>query len=227
MNPIPTWQPIPPSAIPKGGGLLAKANPTFGVITTVAPFFNKLVSGQIFSKTIGQIKDGFDCWGATWTPTRAKNELPEWFNQMAGVLANAFSIDDDQLQARVNQAFRQMYKVKTANTTLEGWLGWKYDTAKDCTKRGLEVLEEGTDNYMVQLEQTAKDSFAQLGYEATVSRKRIQLYRHGNRGKMFQKTVPQFTIRKKSILSDFGSSSGGGVGLLGMVGLGLLIKKMM
>ncbi|WP_136465202.1 hypothetical protein [Flagellimonas onchidii] len=213
---------------PKPTGVLGKLSPTVSVISTVLPMFQKLVSGQVFSKTIGQLKDGFDCWNSTWTPSRAKNELPQWMENMAMSVAAVFNGKDEGLEKRINDAFaHDMWQVSVTGVPLYGWIGWRYDTAKDCTLRGLKKLEEGTDAYIPEIQATAKASLSEMGYDVTTYSKTVTFSRYPNgRGKKYNKTVPQFRLSKRSVLSDFtGGSSGGGSMLALGLGAFMLVRK--
>lgn len=207
-----------PSVVPKGTGILGSLSPTVSVISSVLPVFQKLISGEVFSKTIGQLKDGFDCWGSTWTPTRAKNELPQWMEKMGILLGAEFSLDNDTLEQRVNAVFTTgIWNLDVTGTPLHSWIGWRYDTAKDCTKRGLEELESGIDLYLPQMESAAVSAFKQMGYDVVTSKKSVTLSRHLNgQGKKYNKSVPQFKISQSSLLSSFGGSTSGGGSVLGM-----------
>ncbi len=203
--------------------------------TFFAQVLSPLLSAEVINKTIGQaLKDGFDCWGSTWTPTRAKQELPSWIAEINGEFQNALDVRREDLQASVNTFFKTFWgKVDVTGTTLEGWLGWRYDSAKDCTKRGLIALENGVDAYLVELEGVFPQIAPQINANITVRHETITLYRWADtKKKPYQKTVPQISVVLKNDVvegvSDLANNKvvqvmGGSV--LAIVALGYLFGK--
>ncbi|WP_421809426.1 hypothetical protein [Flagellimonas sp.] len=199
-------------------GTTAGASSGFlNIATKLAPMFSKLISGEVFSRTLGQIKDGFDCWGSTWTPSRARAELPGWMEQIALGLQDAMSVSDSQLEQSINRFFADgLWDTRLTGGPLEGSFGWRYDSAKDCTLRGLKELEQGIDAYIVEMATTVTQSLKELGFKVSYVNKSVTLYRDGVRSKPYQKRVPQFTISKpllSSVLPSTTSPQKAGIGI--------------
>lgn len=168
-----------------------------------------IVGVDAINKTLGQIKDGLDCWGSTWTPTRARNELPTWLDAMHNHLAKSMQgIKVGQLESVINKAMVDMLYVNITggkqggtDATFIEWLAWLHDSAKDCTKRGLQKLEDGyykwADNEMKPQLIASLDT---LGFTAT-ARKVSKTYKRKahNSGKQFTFYVWQFTIKAKPV----------------------------
>nr|WP_293300637.1 hypothetical protein [Allomuricauda sp.] len=212
----------------KGGSVLGSVS----AIGSVANLLGGIVSSEVIGKTIGQaLKDGFKCWGSTWTPTRAENELPQWISIISNHFKQALDVPRGELEQSVNNFFKTFWgksSFEAGSTTLENWIGWRYDTAKDCTKRGLIALEKGVDSY---LNNTLVPALKQIGPEInatiTVTSTQITLRRTNNKDgsggtkKAYTKVVPQIRVKLKAdVVEDVKDLAGnktlqffGGVGL--------------
>ncbi|OQD41499.1 hypothetical protein BUL40_15590 [Croceivirga radicis] len=198
-------QPTTTTGGTSGGGLSG----VLGMVSSyagVAKMLGSLVSSETVAKTIGQaLKDGFDCWGATWTPTRAETELPDWINTISAQFEQALSVEREDLQESLNQFFKDFWFASKVNTTtLQGWLGWRYDSAKDCTLRGLQALEKGIDSYINDtLVPFVKNLADDINADIQVNMVSHTLYRYHDRtDKPYQKIIPSFTIKLKSNVSE-------------------------
>lgn len=193
------------SATKGGSGSVLGAINQIGAISSL---LSGLISSETINKTIGQaLKDGFDCWGSTWTPTRAETELPHWINLIHQEFTKALDVKRNDLETSVNGFFRTFWgrvRISSVQTqTLEGWLGWRYDSAKDCTLRGLIALEKGVDDYLnITLVNFLKEIQTQVNATITVQKKTITLRRREAGGKTvnvpYQKSVPQITVQLKA-----------------------------
>jgi hypothetical protein len=189
------------------GATTAGGTGVISLATKLAPMFTKLLSGEVFSKTIGQIKDGFDCWGSTWTPTRAKQELPEWMAELAEGLQLAVDVPEENVQESINAYFANgLWQKKLTSQQLEDWIGWRYDTARDCTLRGLKDLEKGIDAYILEMANVTVEQLKSVGYNASYFMKTVTLYRFDDRSKGYTKSVPQFKISKSLISTVTGTT---------------------
>ncbi|RIV68714.1 hypothetical protein [Flagellimonas aequoris] len=218
----PTKSPTGTTTTTSGGSMVGMV----GAITSVTSLVGKILDGKVISKTIGQaLKDGFNCWGATWTPSRAEEELPTWISKVAELFKSSLNVQRSGLENSINTFFRTFWgKVASdydAKKTLENWIGWRYDSAKDCTLKGLIVLEKGIDAYLTELESTTKQICNEVNCDVTISKKTITLYRTEAGGKAvkvpYTKSVPQIkvTVRpdvvetvKETLGGTVGSSSG-------------------
>ncbi len=196
--------PIPPLG---GGSLPNKPKPPLGgggtsvlgivgQIGAISNLLGGILDSKVINKTIGQaLKDGWNCWGATWTPTRAENELPQWMGVISNHFKSSLDVPRENLEFSVNSFFKEFWgKSQVTGTTLESWLGWRYDSAKDCTLKGLIVLEKGIDAYLQELVGVLKQIGPEIKATITITEKSITLYRHKNGGKPYKKTVPQIKV---------------------------------
>ncbi|TMU56478.1 hypothetical protein [Flagellimonas algicola] len=223
-----------------GGGFLGLVSQVSGV----ANILGSIVGAKVISKTIGQaLKDGFDCWGSTWTPTRAKKELPAWISHIGAKYKKSLEVYPDQMESSVNRFFQTFWSLNSVTgTKLEDWIGWRYTSAKDCTKRGLIALEKGIVGYMDELAANAVEIGPKIDRKVTVYKKTITLYRRQH-GKVqpYKMSVPQIRVAKvkaapapvtkpKSgdpVFEDIKTKQpqqAGGT-LIGLVALGLLLGK--
>lgn len=187
------------------GGLVASGGASgvlnaVGGLSGVTNALKSVINGKVFSKTIGQaLKGGIKCWGATWTPDRAEKDLPVWYGRISELFKKSLNVEKDGLEKSVNDFFKTFwFKVREDydyNKTLEGWLGWRYDSAKDCTLKGLIALEKGIDGYLKELEGVFSEIGPEINANIKVSHKTITLYRERNKkGKPYTKTVPQIKV---------------------------------
>ncbi len=213
---LPTKSPTGTTTTTGGGSVLGMV----GQITAVTSLLGGILDGKVISKTIGQaLKDGFKCWGATWTPTRAEEELPTWISKVAELYKSSLNVQRSGLENSINTFFRTFWgKVASdydAKKTLENWIGWRYDSAKDCTLKGLIVLEKGIDAYLLELENTTKQICNEVNCDVSITKKAITLYRTEAGGKAvkvpYSKSVPQIkvTVRPdvvQTVKETFGST---------------------
>lgn len=236
-----TTTPTTPTPTTGAGSVLG----IVGQISTISSLVGTILNKEVINKTIGQaLKDGFSCWGSSWTPTRAENELPTWISKIAELFKEALNVDRDGLEASVNSFFRSFWgKVRISDIptqTLENWIGWRYDSAKDCTLKGLIVLEKGIDAYLKELESVLLKIGPEVKCTITIQKSTITLYRTEAGGKKvnkpYQKTVPQIKVKVSPItdakdalenVKDLGSNKTvqwlGGIGLA--AGLVVLASK--
>lgn len=233
----PTYSPMPTS---DGFGYntetVASVLENIGQYTTL---LSPLLNGEIIGKTIGQaLADGFDCWGSTWTPSRAEQELPEWISVISAQFEESLNVPRESLQTSVNTFFKTFWTnsvVSFDTETLEDWLGWRYDTARDCTKRGLIALEKGVDAHLKVIVELFPGIADAINADITVYWKTITLYRGLQReGPSYTKSVPQITVKLKPMVednasNDLGNASpklmGGGVVMLLLAGLAWYNRK--
>lgn len=236
-----TTTPTTPTPTTGAGSVLG----IVGQISTVTSLVGSILNKEVINKTIGQaLKDGFSCWGATWTPTRAENELPTWISKIAELFKDSLNVDRNGLEASINSFFRSFWgktwiDAKT-HKTLENWIGWRYDSAKDCTLKGLIVLEKGIDAYLKELESVLLKIAAEIDATITIQKSTITLYRTEAGGKKvnipYQKSVPQIKVKVNPIsdakdalenVKDLGNNKTvqwlGGIGLA--AGLVVLASK--
>ncbi len=232
----PTYSPTPTTG---GGSVLGM----LGSINSFASVLAPLLSSEVIGKTIGQaLKDGLDCWGSTWTPTRAEQDLPSWYARIASEFEGALDVERSQLQSSVNSFFKtfwgNVHEDYNHAKTLAGWIGWRYDSAEDCTLRGLIALEKGIDAYLKEIEGVFPDIAKEINADISVSYTQVTLYRdpQDKKQKPYKKTVPQIQVKLKqavvangSDLDDVQSSDpklmGGGIGLLLLAGLAWYNRK--
>ena len=207
------------------GGVLA-------LVSSLAPvtgLLGGLVSSETINKTIGQaLKDGFKCWGATWTPTRAENEGPYWIGLISAEFKKSLDVPREELQASVNNFFKTFWGNIASdydpNKTLEGWLGWRYDSARDCTKEGLIRLERIADGHLEQIVSTLPEIAKAINGTITVRRVAHTLYRYPQtKQKPFTKTIPQITVSLKNDVIEDVKDLGGNKMLQVMGGVGLAL----
>ena len=217
-----------------GGSVLGTVNQ----IGAVANLLGGLVSSEVIGKTIGQaLKDGLKCWGSTWTPTRAQNEMPQWISIISNQFRAALDVPREKLEDSVNTFFKTFWgKSRVNSSTLENWLGWRYDSARDCTLKGLIALERGIDSYMGELESALKQIAPEINATIVVRRQTITLYRTEAGGKKvnkpYRKSVPQVSITlKKDVVEDVKQLTGNktfqvmGGSLLALLALGTLFTR--
>lgn len=197
---------LPNTSLPTSTGTKTGGGSILGIvgqISTVSSLLGTILNGAVINKTIGQaLKDGFSCWGSTWTPTRAEEELPTWMSIIAELFKQALNVDRDGLENSVNTFFTSFWGKSSftpTSTTLENWIGWRYDSAKDCTLKGLIVLEKGVDAFLKELESTLIKIGPEINATITVTHKTITLYRTEAGGKSvnvpYQKQVPQIKVK--------------------------------
>ncbi|MGX1930206.1 hypothetical protein [Flagellimonas sp. 2504JD4-2] len=232
---LPKTQPV------KGGGTKSGSGGVLGAvgqISAVSQLLGGIVSAEVIGKTIGQaLRDGWKCWGSTWTPTRAQNELPQWVAVIGEQFKNALNVDRNQLESSVNTFFKSFWgKSRVTGTTLENWIGWRYDSARDCTLKGLISLEKGVDAYLNQLESALKQIGPEINATVVVRRETITLYRTEAGGKKvnkpYRKSVPQIKVSiKPGVVGDVKELAGNktvqfmGGSLLALAALGTLFVK--
>lgn len=194
------------------GGFANGAIGLVSQVSAVAGFLKSIVGHKVVSKTIGQaLKDGFDCWGSTWTPTRAKKELPSWVANIGGLYKQALTVPPENLEESVNDFFTSFWgRSNLGGTSLENWIGWRYDSAKDCTLRGLKALEKGIDAYVLELEANIKQVGPAIGAEVLIFKKTVTLHRRAH-GKVrpYKKSVPQIKVKAIPVETKKAVSEGG------------------
>lgn len=205
---------------PKGTGGLG----TIGLVGSLAQNF---LAPETINKTIGQvISNGFDfkCWGSTWTPKKAENALADI---MAGISADAQVAMQGGMsgfEERVNLFFEKYYERRIHERH------WLATTAKDCTRKGLELLIAGMDAHKDNMIQAFK-SFAEQNGRELISKGKVakQIWAGSRRNAYHTVQIEQFEL-KGSGLTGFVSgavsstTSGSGV-LLGMAALALLFGR--
>ena len=93
------------SATKGGSGSVLGAISQFSSVTSL---LSGLISGKTIAKTIGQaLSDGFSCWGATWTPSRAENELPYWLNLIHQEFTKSLDVKREDLEASLNNFYQE------------------------------------------------------------------------------------------------------------------------
>ncbi|WP_424989036.1 hypothetical protein [Flagellimonas sp.] len=210
------------------GGNVSTVFATVSKLSSIASVFSGLISSQTIAKTIGQaLADGFSCWGATWTPTRAENELPYWCSLIAQEFKQSLDVTRNDLEDSLNNFFQNFWgdiaSDYDSRKTLESWLGWRYDSAKDCTLKGLIVLEKGVDSYLkTVIVDAIKEVCKEINAVPKFTEREITLYRHENNSKPYKKVVPKVTLELKvDVVEDVKDLVGnktvqvmGGVGLV-------------
>ena len=169
----------------------------------IASIISSIIPSAIVSKTFGQVfANGlnFKCWGSSWTPQRAQSEIPQFIAELERNLKSALSVSKNQLESSINSFFKN-YPIGVTNTTtngthtLEQWIGWLNDTAKDCTKDGLKALDAGIDNWLQTIEDMLPQIGRQLGVNITAIPTRVTFYRErSSKSKPFEKIVPQVRV---------------------------------
>ena len=109
-----------------------------------------LVPAEVYEKTFGQwFKDGFDCWGSSWTPTTAKQtfEIEAEFikARLIQVLQSFEGSTFADIEKRINDFMKFFYNVQSHSRS------WHKRGAKDCTARGLKLLVESLNNLKKEL----------------------------------------------------------------------------
>lgn len=234
----PTFKPSPISG---GGSVLG----LLGSISTFSSVLAPLLSGEVIGKTIGQaLKDGIDCWGSTWTPTRAEQDLPAWYARIAAEFERSLDVDRSKLQGSVNTFFKtfwgNVHEDYDHAKTLAGWIGWRYDSARDCTLRGLIALEKGIDEYLKQIVAIFPDIAKEINADISVSYTSVTLYRdpQSKKNKPYTKRIPQITVKLKQTVVDVvaddvqdyvseepAKAGFGGLGMLLLLGAGWYVYK--
>ncbi len=216
-----------------GGG--SGAGGVLSLVSSLAPvtsLLGGLVSSETINKTIGQaLKDGFKCWGSTWTPTRAENEGPYWIGLISAEFKKALDVPREELETSVNNFFKTFWgKVASdydTSKTLESWLGWRYDSAKDCTKDGLIRLERIVDGHIEQIVLGFPEIAKAINGTIVVKRVAHTLYRNAaSKQKPYTKTIPQITVSLKSNVVEDVKQLGGNKTFQVMGGIGLAIAAL-
>jgi len=110
-----------------------------------------LIPAETWEKTFGQwFKDGFKCYGASWTPTTAQqtfNIEAEYIKQK--LVETMYSWDGmtfTDIEASINAFWEFFYNVQSGSRR------WLDDNARDCTRDGLKLLVESLNNLVKELE---------------------------------------------------------------------------
>lgn len=118
-----------------------------------------LIPGEFFNRTLGQIFEGFDCVGSSWTPKKGKAALLADTELIKNKAAELFQITDiRELPIKLNEFLEYFYSIRS---TERDWLN---TSAKDCTKRGIKVMIMGLDALKAEILGSAINATAQEGH---------------------------------------------------------------
>ncbi|MBO0356297.1 hypothetical protein GO009_02445 [Muricauda sp. TY007] len=185
------------------GGGVSTVFATVSKLSSITSVFSGLISSKTIAKTIGQaLSDGWDCWGSTWTPSRAENEMGYWCSLIAQEFKESLDVTRNNLEDSLNNFFQNFWgdiaSDYDSRKTLESWIGWRYDSAKDCTLRGLVALEKGVDDYIsTTIVNAIKEVCKEINAVPTITTREITLYRTEDNKKPYKKTVPKVKLELK------------------------------
>jgi hypothetical protein len=146
--------------------LTSNSNTLSGSIESI-PFggaLNTLIGAETINKTVGQVfENGFNlkCWGSTWTPTRAKDQLPQDLATLSSWAQDVLSTPFSQYESAVNTFFTRFYEFKKNERN------WLQTTAKDCTKDGLKIYIAGLDKFKGEIIVAFKSHASSNGHALT------------------------------------------------------------
>lgn len=135
--------------------------------------FNKVLDGYVnvigdlantYVKHVNNILGALDCWGASWTPDKAKKFVRETTTQAAQSLIRMLEVYPNASQIDVINAwfvsYHNSYKMNIAYVDQGG--------AKDCTRRSLIGLISAMELSYAEFMSVVVDFYTDMGYECTL-----------------------------------------------------------
>ena len=190
------------SSLIYGGGTAAAA--ATGGLSLLA----SLIPAQWLESTVGQLFEGFDCIGSSWTPKKAKKTFEIEVNFLKQEIAQTIQSFNGQsfaqIQDLINQFYEHFYSIQSVHRD------WYNTTARDCTRRGLEVLFTSLDSFKeLEVDPLFKEVINATGHFLVPNGTKTVTYPPHTNGKhALTQAVPQFAIQiNTSVLPNADSQS--------------------
>lgn len=184
-----------------GGPRVTGAN-----ISSAASLVSKLIPKKIYERTFGAVfANGFNfkCWGASWNPKKAENELATIIPQLRARAEAVLRTPWSGYERAVNQFMKDFYKV---NARHRDWLA---TTAKDCTKDGLKILIGGLDSTKIIIKNEFIGHAERNGHQLNDTSPVTQFYKDPQgKGHDLTQSVEQFRFVQAKPLPTTGTGNG-------------------
>lgn len=191
--------------------LVSTTAPTSGgSLESMVPYANILgsvIGAETIDKTIGQVfANGFNlkCWGSTWTPTRAKEQLPQDLATLRSWAEQVLATPFDHYESAVNDFYIRFYEFKKNERN------WLQTTAKDCTKDGLKIYIAGLDKFKGEISSAFIQHAKANGHTLTVIAPKSTTINVPDRNRSMTVMLERFSLKMGSPLQTITNMVNGG-----------------
>ena len=176
-----------------------------------------LIPADLYEKTLGQwFKDGFKCWGTTWTPTKAKTVSQIQIEYMKATALDTLQVFSNGTIAEVEQAINNyMLFAYSIQIGERHWLD-SNDKKSKCTEEGLKVLIKVLDECIKEVVAAFKLAIGKAGHYLEVADSITHEYPPGGENsskKSVVQKVPQYRIKINPAVYQQNSKSNPGTSI--------------